>query len=80
MGFVANGQLAQDRFAKLGALSRNGKATPLQITDGQTCGVGINEVSNLSTAVGKNSRFVFSFEEFAIVDQQPRRHSVAKRL
>jgi hypothetical protein len=78
--FVAERQLAEDRFTKLFAGAWNVESASLEVAYSHTRSVGVDKVSDLAAAVGEDGCFIFAVEQLAVPNEESRSDSVAEGL
>lgn len=77
---IVEGQLCQHWLAKLVAGAGNMEAATLEVTNSHAGSVGIDEVPDLTTAVGEDSGFILAVKQLAIAEEETGGDAVAERL
>jgi hypothetical protein len=66
--FISQGELTERRLPELCALVGYREAAAFKVADGEACGVRVDKVADLPTAVGEDGRFVLAVDHLAVVD------------
>lgn len=77
---VAEWQLSEDRLTKFLARAWNTEFAPLKVAYSHTRSIGVDEVSDLTTAVCQDGRLILAVEQLTVANEESCSNSVAERL